>query len=140
MKEKVLKIYSDGASRKNPGPAASAFVAFEENVCLKKESLFLGVATNNLAEYKGLLMATEWVLKNNLQKKYDKIFFYLDSELVVKQLTKKYKLKSTKLRPIYVKAESNLFKIKNYFLRNIPRSKNEVADRLVNEILDFNEN
>ena len=134
---KVLTVFSDGASRKNPGPAAAAFAAFEGKLCLKKESVFLGMATNNLAEYQGLLLATEWILENKLQKKYEKIIFHLDSELVVKQLTKEYKLKSPQLKPSYFKVTSNLEKIRIYFLQHIKRERNKIADQLVNKILDL---
>ncbi|KKQ24896.1 MAG: ribonuclease HI, ribonuclease HI, partial [Microgenomates group bacterium GW2011_GWC1_37_12b] len=90
----MIKIFTDGGSRGNPGPAASAFVVFENNKILTKEGKFLGNATNNIAEYSALLLAVEWLNKNKLT---ENIKFFLDSELIVKQLNKTYKIKNKNL-------------------------------------------
>lgn len=135
-----LKVYSDGGSRGNPGPSACAYVFIDEGKILHKDSKFLGKKTNNEAEYYGLIIALEW-LKKNLEnfKNRTGVKFYLDSELVVKQVNGLYKVKGSNLKPLHLKV-SNLIKdvkMKTYFF-SIPREKNKIADRLLNVEMDEN--
>lgn len=135
-----LKIYSDGGSRGNPGYSASAFVVIREGKVIYKESKFLGVKTNNEAEYYGVLLALEWLNNNrNLLKEIKKINFYLDSELVVRQILGIYKTKVFNLKDLLEKSKSILKKLKvetNFF--SVPREKNRIADLLVNIEIDEN--
>ena len=133
---KKIEIYSDGGSRGNPGPAACAFVVFEGKSKLHEEKRYLGNATNNVAEYIGVLMALSWLGKQNKQYSVD---FYLDSQLVQRQLSGEYKIKNKNLIKIFNKINIHL---KNYqgkikFI-HVKRSKNKISDRLVNEALDEN--
>lgn len=136
---KDLKIYSDGGARGNPGPAASAFVVIENGRVIFKASKYLGVSTNNVAEYSALILALYW-LKKNQSKTINKIAtFHLDSELIVKQLKGEYKIKNSKLKTLnnkIKKIEKNIeLEIKYIY---IPRAKNKIADHLVNKELDEN--
>lgn len=127
-------IYCDGGSRGNPGAAASAFVVTDGNKVLYKESKYLGIETNNVAEYNAVLMAVNWIIDN---KYGDEIIVNLDSQLVERQLNGKYKIKNEKLKlladEIKTKIQKNNIKIN--FVWGY-RENNEVADSLVNEELD----
>ena len=90
-----IEVYTDGGSRGNPGPAASAFAVYKANSLFFKSAAFLGVKTNNFAEYTAVENAVKWLLENNYQKL--EVIFFLDSELVVKQLNGIYKIKNSDL-------------------------------------------
>lgn len=137
MKDDLI-IYADGGSRGNPGPAASAFVVFDSGSQIHSESKFLGVATNNVAEYNCIIMALSWLFKHQ-DNFSQKVIFRLDSELVIKQILGEYKVKSPHLAPLHLKAKELKSKISNELVfTSISRSKNFVADRLVNMELDKN--
>jgi len=129
---KNLEIYCDGGARGNPGPAASAFVVYENKKVVHKEGKYLGIATNNVAEYTAVIMALTWLTGSA------DVIFYLDSELVVKQLTGLFKIKNEKLRELAIKVKTLE---KNFtgeiVYKNLRREKNSVADSLVNETLDM---
>jgi ribonuclease HI len=128
-------VYADGGSRGNPGPAACGVVIFEDKKKVAEISQFLGRMTNNQAEYQGVIKALEWFEEKGL--KGSQINFFLDSQLIVKQLNQRYKLKNQGLKPLF-------WQIREKILRNglscsfgyISREKNTQADRLVNEALD----
>lgn len=138
MQKDIVIIHSDGGSRGNPGPAACAYVAELKKEIIKKQSKFLGNSTNNVAEYEGVLLATKWVLEEKVNLLTDEILFYLDSELVVKQLTGEYKIKKPELQSISLDILKN---IKNsgikFHFKHVPREQNKVADFLVNKELDL---
>lgn len=128
-------VNTDGGSRGNPGNAASAFVVLGDGgKLIHQESKYLGHNTNNFAEYTGLLMAIEWVEKNIEDAEAS---FFLDSELVVKQINRIYKIKNPDLAQIYQTISKILSTSKNdYRFSHVPRSQNKLADKLVNECLD----
>lgn len=134
-----LSIYSDGGARGNPGPAAAAFVVLNENQdVLHKEAKYLGDKTNNYAEYQGVLLALNWLVENGSKINED-INFFMDSELVVKQINGLYKVKEPTLQTLHQTVKSLLLKIKvKVFFQNILREKNKLADSLVNEEMDKN--
>lgn len=144
MKNKIL-IFSDGGARGNPGPAAYGFLIYQKNnddqkQLLKKHAGRIGVTTNNVAEYLGLFSALEWLVEN-YQQNTDTTTFCLDSALVVNQLKGLYKIKNKKLQMLVFKIKPLLarlakqLKTKIYF-KYIPRKKNYLADKLVNQALD----
>lgn len=137
MTKKGLKIYSDGGARGNPGPAAAAFVAILEGKVIYKKSKYLGIKTNNFAEYSGVFMAFNWLTKENELKGDRAVVFYLDSELVAKQLLGKYKVKNKTLKPFVskIKKMENTLDL-NISYEVVPRDKNKLADFLVNEVLN----
>jgi ribonuclease HI len=133
-----LRIYCDGGARNNPGPAASAFIAMQGGKVVYKESLFLGAKTNNIAEYTAVILALKWI-KNINGKFFNEISFFLDSELVVKQLSGRYRVKSKNLLPLVLEIKKLENKIGlSIRYSNIPRSKNAHADALVNKTIDEN--
>ena len=130
-------IYCDGGSRGNPGNSASSFVVTSNEKVIYKESKFLGVNTNNYAEYTAVIMATEWIVKNKVK---DCVTVNLDSQLVERQLNGIYKVKSDTLINLfnYVKKTINDNKLLIKFVWGY-REKNKLADSLVNEELDKHE-
>lgn len=140
---KNLKIYSDGGSRGNPGPSAYGFVVYDDNDKeLFKGSQFLETNTNNFAEYSGVLGALQYILglcENNKKQKAPNLNFYLDSKLIVEQMNGNYKIKSENLKSIYWQIREIIMKIgTSVVFKHVPREKNKVADKLVNEELDRN--
>ena len=135
----TLKIYCDGGARGNPGPAAAAFVVIQNSKVIHKESKYLGETTNNVAEYKSVLMALSWLTDNYKDRDDLDLIINLDSELVTKQMSGQYKVKNEKLKNIYIRGkrlESELSSKAIY--RWAPRNKNRLADFLVNKELDNN--
>lgn len=136
--EDFLIIYCDGGARGNPGPAAGAFVVEKNGKVIYKEAKYLGRQTNNQAEYKATLLALQW-LSIQPPKPSAKIIVTLDSELVVNQLRGVYKIKNEALRNLYATVkniEKNIAAGISY--RSVPRTKNKIADFLVNKTLDEN--
>jgi len=133
MKHEKLIIYSDGGSRGNPGPAACAVIIKDETgKIVGQHSRYLGPTTNNQAEYNGVLLGMEEAKKLGVQE----ISFYLDSELVVNQLSRNFKVKDLAIQTIFVKIWNISVGFKKIVYRHIPREENKQADRLVNEELD----
>jgi ribonuclease HI len=133
-----LKVFCDGGARGNPGPAASAFVVYKQGKQIHKGSKYLGESTNNVSEYTAVVLALEWLSKNTSEDT-ETISFVLDSELVTKQLNGLYKIKNERLRDLAIKAKSLEKKIASRITYTwSPRSKNKIADSLVNEELDEN--
>jgi len=132
-----LTIFCDGASRGNPGPAASAFCVYENKSLLHEEGRVWGITTNNVAEYKAVVMAYEWLLSFLANNRVSKIEFIFDSELVTKQLNGEYKIKSPLLRPLvlYIKQMENNIDA-SIIYSHVKREHNTRADQLANEALD----
>ena len=97
----LFEIFSDGGSRGNPGPGASAFIVFKDKEILYQQGYFLKRTTNNIAEYFAVLMAMLWLSRNVNNILSNEVNFYLDSELVVKQINGLFKIKNDKLKSIY---------------------------------------
>ncbi|MFC1780285.1 ribonuclease HI family protein [Patescibacteria group bacterium] len=133
---KSIKIYTDGGSRGNPGPAAGGIVIFDNNdKLLKINAKYFGRITNNQAEYEALISALRTAQLMNVSK----VKCYLDSELIVKQLNGVYKIKSDNIRghKETVDKLSRNFDSIEYF--HVTREKNTFADKLVNIVLDSKE-
>jgi ribonuclease HI len=133
-----LLVFCDGGARGNPGPAASAFVIYQDKKEIVRENKFLGKATNNEAEYSAVLIAMEW-LSQNVSSDINEIIFNLDSQLVVRQLSGIYKIKENRLKIFVTKIKSLERKInKKIIYLHVPRLKNQTADELVNRAIDEN--
>ncbi len=130
-----LIVFSDGASRGNPGPASYGYlIKNSDGVILHQEGKVIGRATNNVAEYSGVLAALEYIQKN-LSKTTPEILFQMDSLLVVQQLRGVYKIKNPGLFILYQQIrvlEANL----KIIYKHVPRAENFLADRLANIALD----
>ncbi len=127
-------VFCDGGSRGNPGPAASAFVVTDNEKVVFKGGRFLGVETNNVAEYTAVSIAIDWLIDQTIS---DEIIFNLDSQLVERQLNGFYKIKNEKLKQL---ADGIKLKVKKHNLKIQfkwgYRTDNTLADELVNETLD----
>ncbi|MCL2287888.1 MAG: ribonuclease HI family protein [Candidatus Bathyarchaeota archaeon] len=131
---KHLTLYSDGGARGNPGPAAAAFLAIENTEIIKTDTRYLGIRTNNQAEYEALTMALEYALN----AKADEVTCYLDSELVGRQMKGEYKIKNPELHKLYLKAHAIRVQFKKTEIYNVNRTNNYIqkADALVNKTLN----
>lgn len=126
-------IHADGASRGNPGEAGiGAVIADTQGRTVKELRRFLGMATNNVAEYQAVIFALEkaWHLGAA------KVRVYLDSELVVRQLRGEYRVREAHLQALHRQAMETLNHFSQYSIHNIPREENRRADQLANEAID----
>lgn len=140
MSKKFLKIYCDGGARGNPGPAAAAFVAFRDGESLiYKRARYLGKKTNNEAEYYAVILALRWLAENPGYAESEVVHFYLDSELVTRQLSGDFKIKSKNLAKLFFVIRSLEKKLSlSTKYNHVPRVKNKLSDYMVNKILDEN--
>ncbi|HLE49106.1 MAG TPA: ribonuclease HI family protein [Patescibacteria group bacterium] len=135
----IIEIFSDGGARGNPGPAASAFVVFQNMNVIFSFSKSIGANTNNWAEYYAVYLALLWLSKFVRKNKITRVDYFLDSELVVNQLTGNYKVKSENLKKLYNKIKTLEKHLGTQIIyKHIRREKNSYADKLVNAALDEN--
>ena len=128
-----LVVNVDGGARGNPGPAAvAAVVATPEGKVVQSRGESIGRATNNVAEYRALLLGIE--LARSLGAR--EVDLVGDSELVVKQVKGEYRVKDQGLRPLHAEVRQALESFERWSIRHVRREHNEAADRLVNETLD----
>jgi ribonuclease HI len=126
-------VHVDGGSRGNPGPAAAAAVITSpEGAVLDEAMLVLGRATNNVAEYRGLLLGLERARALGATE----VELVNDSELVAKQVNGLYKVKHPDMRPLHQEAVAALRDFDSWVVRSVPRAQNADADALVNQALD----
>ena len=124
----------DGGSRGNPGPSGAGVVILDASgKKLKEISKYIGVTTNNIAEYNALLYG----LEEALILRVDEIAVNLDSELVARQLTGDYRVKDPGLKPLFERAMNMLRSFKSFEIRHIEREKNKEADKLVNRAINL---
>ena len=127
-------VYTDGASRGNPGPAAAGFVLNDsDGAQLQAKAFFMGQATNNVAEYTAVIKALE-VAK---QLDAEQILLFSDSELLVRQVNGRYRVKSQLLKPLFQQTIALLGEFKQWQVKHINREKNRQADSVVNQALDL---
>jgi ribonuclease HI len=130
--ERVV-VHVDGGARGNPGPAAAAAVATgPEGEVLAERTAYIGEATNNVAEYRALLLGLE--LARDLGGR--EVEVASDSELVARQIGGEYKVKHAGLKPLYLQAMRELRDFERWSVRTVRREGNVRADELVNETLD----
>lgn len=126
-------LFADGGSRGNPGPAASGAVLFgEDGTVLAEVGLYLGVATNNVAEWRALIIGIERARELGIEE----ITIRMDSELVVRQVTGVYRVKSADLIPLASQAKAMLRAFKSVDIKHVPRKENAAPDAVVNQVLD----
>jgi len=126
-------LYTDGGARGNPGPAAYGFVLeSEDGTVLAAEGEAIGVATNNVAEYSGLIAG----LRRALELQVPAVEVVSDSELMVKQMRGEYRVKNEALRGLFVEAARLARELGSVEYRHVKRAHNELADKLVNDALD----
>jgi ribonuclease HI len=128
-----LVVHVDGGARGNPGPAAAAAVlSTPDGDVVDEAHEYLGVATNNVAEYRGLLLG----LQRARALGADEVEVVNDSELVAKQVNGVYKVKHPDMRPLHAESLKALGEFARWSIRSVPRAENAAADALVNQALD----
>ena len=128
----MYEIYCDGASRSNPGDASIGVSINKDKVEIDTIKKKIGINTNNVAEYLGLIAALEYCVEN----KVNNVKIFLDSLLVVQQVNMEYKVKSKKLQAHYEKSLKLIDQIEDIEIHHIRREFNSRADQLANEALD----
>jgi ribonuclease HI len=132
MKKEVL-IYTDGASRGNPGLAAiGAIIKDQGGKSVAHISRKIGITTNNQAEYRAVIAGMEKAIKLGAGR----IRLYSDSELVVRQLQGRYRVRNAALKPLFQRAKELAGRLESFSVTYIPRRQNMEADRLTNQALD----
>lgn len=133
----MTNIFTDGAARGNPGDASIAFyVTDEKNNKIFSHGEKIGLATNNVAEYKAIILALLWLIKNK-NKITSPINIFLDSNLVCSQLNGLFKIKNVSLRTLFFEIKQKEREINQPIIyQYIPREKNKEADKIVNLVLD----
>lgn len=128
-----LVVHVDGGARGNPGPAAAAAVlSTPDGEVVDEAAELLGEQTNNVAEYRGLLLG----LRRAREIGATSVDVRNDSELVAKQVTGAYKVKHAAMKPLHAEAVSLLGAFDSWSIRSVPRAQNAAADALVNQALD----
>lgn len=129
----AIKANIDGGARGNPGPSAYGVVVRNaQGEVIAELSDYLGIQTNNFAEYSGLLAVLEFAVKEN----HLSLTVISDSELMVKQMKGQYKVKSPGLLELYTRARSMVRKLEHFSIQHVLRAQNRDADHLVNQVLD----
>lgn len=128
-----MTIYTDGGSRGNPGPAGYGVRVEDANgEVIDRFSRAVGIATNNVAEYKGLLAALEWAAARG----HHEIRVRSDSELLVRQMKGEYRVRNPGLQPLYAEAQALVRRIGRVVFEHVRRELNRDADALANEAMD----
>lgn len=126
-------LYTDGASRGNPGEAGAGMVIFDDSGQeLITRALYLGRCTNNVAEYRALIGG----LKAARQLGCTDLKIFLDSELIVRQVEGRYKVKNAALKPLFAEVKELLAGLQHWNISHVPRSRNNRADELANKAID----
>jgi len=134
---KGFTVYIDGGARGNPGPAAAGVVICDDDrAVLHEAGIFLGRATNNVAEYQALLAG----LKAAARLGAADVTIVSDSELLVRQMNGQYRVKSEHLRPLHEEAQAMARGFRRCAFRHVRREDNTHADRLVNEAINLRRN
>ena len=132
-----VTIHIDGGSRGNPGPAAAGVVIqADDGAVLYEGGLYLGRATNNVAEYRGLLAG----LKAAAELQASRVRVLSDSELLVRQMNGSYRVKNEGLLPLFEEAQELAAKFEHCTFQHVPREQNKEADHLVNQAINVKRN
>ena len=127
------RLFTDGGARGNPGPAAYGYVLeAEDGAVLAAHGEKIGVATNNVAEYSGLIAALTWAVAHGVSR----LHVRADSDLLVKQMRGEYRVKSPGLQPLFEQARALARQIGDVKFEHVRREFNTDADRLANEAMD----
>jgi len=128
----AYQIYSDGASRGNPGPSGIGAVILKDGKVVHEIAKYIGVTTNNVAEYEALLAALDYCVKHKLSP----IEVLADSQLMIRQLTGQYKVKHPNIIPLFKRAKDYLVHLEIMGFKHVPREENKHADQLSNDGID----
>lgn len=128
----TVNVFTDGASRGNPGPAGIGVVIYKNGVQIKRHAQGVGLATNNVAEYMALVAGARMAVHVGATKAY----FNLDSLLVVNQIKGVWKINHSRLKSLHSHALKELGKLAHFDIQHVPRAENYEADRLANIGID----
>jgi ribonuclease HI len=128
-----ISLYVDGGSRGNPGPAGIGIVVVDRGKKIKEFHKYLGITTNNVAEYNAVVYA----LQEAMIVKADEVELYTDSELIAQQLKGDYKVKSPNIKALFEQALHLMSGFKKVDIKHIPREKNKEADKLANRAINL---
>ena len=133
-----INVYTDGGARGNPGPAGFGLVIYDDKKQnIYQESKYLGIKTNNEAEYSALIASLSWILENKDKNNITAVNFYSDSQLLIRQIQGKYRVKAKNLLGYFYAAKELLQQINLPFkYHDIRRELNIIADRLANQAMD----
>src|ERR1700761_3918972 len=132
-KSSWINAHCDGGARGNPGPAGfGALIQDDQGMVIAELSEFLGIRTNNYAEYSGLLACLQYALDHH----HPRLRVVSDSELMVKQIQGKYKVNSPDLKPLWQEARNRIARLEAFEISHALRHKNKDADRLANQAMD----
>jgi len=129
----MITVYIDGASAGNPGKVGIGYLLYRGNVLLKHEGIYLGIQTNNFAEYMALIFALMEVL--GLSEK--KVEVFSDSALLCEQIKGNFKVKNKNIYPLFVLAKKMISQFEHFSISHIDREKNKEADKLATEAVGF---
>ncbi|MDP2585266.1 MAG: ribonuclease HI family protein [Candidatus Levybacteria bacterium] len=135
----ILNVFTDGGARGNPGPSAiGVYISDEKNKKVAGFGKTIGIATNNVAEYRAVVEALDWIIENKKSLAGNaKINFFLDSKLVCSQIIGLFKVKNAGLRDLLLDVRDREGQLSlPMFYRHIPREQNTKADAFVNDALD----
>ncbi len=135
----IVNIFIDGGARGNPGPAGYGVVAkTSDNKILYQKSSYLGIKTNNEAEYAGLISALQWLNDNYQNLNINQVLINSDSQLLICQIQGLYKVKAENLKPLFAQSKNLLENIPfSIIFKHIPREENSLADQLANQAMDL---
>ena len=132
MKAEKVTIFTDGASKNNPGPSAiGAVIKDQQGQTIARISQGIGHSTNNQAEYKAIIAALEEAIRLGARQ----VNLNSDSELIVRQLKGKYRVKKAALKPLYQQVKQLQSRLESFTINHIPREQNREADNLANAAL-----
>ncbi|MBI5037098.1 MAG: ribonuclease HI family protein [Candidatus Kerfeldbacteria bacterium] len=132
MTPEVVRLYTDGGARGNPGPAGAGFVLYRGSERVAEGARYLGEATNNQAEYAALIDGMKKVVALGERD----VDVYMDSELIVNQMRRTYRVKDAALGKLFIQAWNIVQTLGRVTFSHIPREENAEADRLVNQAID----
>jgi len=129
----MIDIYIDGSSIGNPGKAGIGYLLYKNKKILKRDSVYLGIQTNNFAEYMSLIFS----LTEALTQGYKKCRVFSDSQLLCEQINGNYKVKNKNILPLFVLAKKIIGNLEKFSITHIAREKNKEADKLAREATGF---
>jgi len=129
----MITIYIDGASIGNPGKCGLGYLIYRDNKVINKKSVYLGIQSNNFAEY----MALIFPLIEALNKGEKKVAVFTDSKLVCEQINGNFKVKNANIYPLFVLAKEIIARFESFTITHIDREQNSQADKLAKEATGF---
>ena len=129
----MIKVYVDGASFGNPGKVGIGYLIYKNDKLIKEGSIYLGIQTNNFAEYMALIFSLTEVISRNEKK----CCVFTDSQLLCEQIKGNYKVKNNNIYPLFILAKNLISKFESFSIEHISRENNKEADKLSKKAAGF---